>query len=161
MNTGTFFAYPTINPAVSQLQDRGETAFLAQWSHSEWTKFFHYCQTLRFSDGDVLITQASTERVFYLVAQGQFEILAPYTPGSQPRRINLMEAGSVIGGQSFLDGEPFTTEVRAVGEAEAMRFSHDAFEIFAAREPELARALLFDLGRLLSMRLRTLMVQMY
>lgn len=153
MNTATLFDYPTLAQSATQ----ATTAFLAGWSHTQWSKFFRYCQTLRFSDGDVLIAQASTDRAFYLIAQGQFEILAPYRTGRQPRRLSVLEAGAVTGEQTFLDGQPTIAEVRALGEAEAMRFSHDAFAILAARDQEMAHDILFDLGRLVSLRLRALM----
>ena len=152
MNRATFFDYPTIEQSAVP----ASSAFLAGWSHSEWTKFFRYCQTLRFSDGDLLIAQGTTERAFYLVAHGQFEMLASHTAGTRPQRISVIEAGAVVGEQTFLDNQPSPNAVRAVGEAEAMRFSHDAFEILAARDPEMARAILFDLGRLVSLRLRAL-----
>ncbi len=155
MNTATFFDYPTLaQPAAIEA-----TAFLASWSHSKWTKFFHYCQTLRFSDGDVLIAQGSTDRAFYLIAQGQFAVFAPHNPERQPRRLTVMEAGAVVGEQTFLDSQPAIGEVRAIGEAEALRFSHDAFAILAARDQEMAHDMLFDLGRLVSLRLRALMAE--
>lgn len=154
MNPATFFDYPTVEQSTIPTN----TAFLAGWSHNEWTKFFRYCQTLRFSDGDVLMAQGTTERAFYLVAYGQFELLATHTANSRPQRMNLIEAGAVIGEQTFLDSQPAPNTVRAMGEAEAMRFSYDAFEILAARDPDMARAILFDLGRLVSLRLRTLMM---
>ncbi|MEZ4707765.1 MAG: cyclic nucleotide-binding domain-containing protein [Caldilineaceae bacterium] len=157
MNTSVFFDYPTLETdnAASGL------AFLAEWSHAQWSKFFDRCQTLRYGHGDVLMAQNAAESAFFLVSFGQFEVLAPYTRGQRPRRINLIATGSVIGEQTFLDGQPNATEVRAVGEAEALRFSREAFDVLAAREPEMARAILFDLGRLLSLRLRAMTAQIY
>ena len=153
MNTATLFDYPTLSQPATQ----EATAFLSGWSHTKWTKFFRYCQTLRFSDGNVLIAQGSTERAFYLIAQGQFEVLSPNRVGKQPHRLAVMEAGAIAGEQTFLDNQPAHAEVRAIGEAEAVRFSHDAFAILANREQEMAHDILFDLGRLGSLRLRALM----
>ena len=47
------------------------------------------------------------------------------------------------------------TTLRAVSDGELRRLSLESFEVLAAREPELARAVLFDIARILSHRLRT------
>jgi CRP-like cAMP-binding protein len=44
--------------------------------------------------------------------------------------------------------------VTATTDAEVLRLSHEAFLSLAARRPELGRALLLDLGRILVTRLR-------
>ncbi|HET9024195.1 MAG TPA: hypothetical protein VFN64_06450, partial [Burkholderiaceae bacterium] len=56
----------------------------------------------------------------------------------------------------FVDGGPRSSTLRAVTDGELRRLSYESFEVLAAREPELARAILFDLGRIISQRLRTL-----
>lgn len=157
MNTGIFFDYPSSEQRAAS----PDYAFLPHWTHADWTNFFAHCQTLRFHADEVLIAQGSVERAIYLASSGQFEVLAPYQEGQSPYRISVVDMGSVIGEQSFLDEQPAASEVRAITESEAIRFSYDAFEIFAAREPEKAREILFDLGRLLSLRLRTMTAQLY
>jgi CRP-like cAMP-binding protein len=44
--------------------------------------------------------------------------------------------------------------VRALTDGELRSLTPEAFEVLAAREPDLARRVLLDLGRILSLRLR-------
>jgi CRP-like cAMP-binding protein len=67
----------------------------------------------------------------------------------------VVRAGSVIGEQAFVDGQPRSATVRSTTDSELLRLSRDAFETFAARDPALAMDLIFDLARILSLRLRT------
>ena len=62
----------------------------------------------------------------------------------------------VIGELCFVDGGPRSSTLRGVTDGELRRLSYESFEVLAAREPELARAVLFDIGRILSQRLRTM-----
>jgi len=81
-------------------------------------------------------------------------VLIPYRGNQSLRRLTTVDAGSVIGEQAFLDGRPRSATIRAVTDCELLRLSFEAFEVLAAREPDLARSILFDLGRILSIRLR-------
>lgn len=152
MNTGVFFNYPTEEPVSIAEQ----TVFLANRGQRDWRKLLGHTQTYRFSRGEVVIRQGETTRAFYIVAFGEFEVVMPEL-GRRHERLAVIEAGSVVGEQTFLDGKGHPTEVRTLSEGEVIRLSYDAFEILAAREPELARAILLDLGRIVSIRLRQMM----
>jgi CRP/FNR family transcriptional regulator, cyclic AMP receptor protein len=88
------------------------------------------------------------DRALYLVLSGRLEALVGGSPSIDP--------GSVFGELAFLDGLPRSATVRAVEDGEALRLSFDAFEVLAARHPELGRAILLDLGRIAALRLRRL-----
>ena len=47
------------------------------------------------------------------------------------------------------------TGVRALSDGELRSLTPEAFEVLAAREPDLARTMLLALGRILSLRLRS------
>ena len=70
-------------------------------------------------------------------------------PGGQPA-VQSIEGPSVVGELSFVDGGPRSTTLRAVSDGELRRLSLESFEVLAAREPELARAILLDVARILS-----------
>ncbi len=151
MNISSFFDYPSLDSQI----DPEELIFLPQWSHQNWTRLLAHTQTYLFSPGDTAIALGNDDRAVYMVAAGQFEVVAPQSRrGRAPRQIATLPVGSIAGEQTFLDSKPHTAQVRAVTDGELVRLSYDAFEIFAAREPELARDLLLDLGRILSLRLR-------
>ena len=169
MNTTTFFDYPedAASGAVGKLAtiSADDFAFLGNWGNRNWTKLFSHTQTYRFNAKETAIAQGDTDRAFFIVASGQFELLLPageITSGGlfsrkvEPNyeQLDIIGTGSIVGEQSFLDGKSHDVMVRALTDGELVRLSYDAFEIFSAREPELSRELLFELGRILSLRLR-------
>lgn len=148
MQFSSFFEYP--EQAASQLE---ELVFLPDWSDDDWDKLLAYTETRRFTASEVLISIGEPDRSLFLVAEGSLEVLIPGARGRM-RRIATIDAGSVVGEQAFLDANPRSATVVATTDGELLRLSIEAFEVFAAQEPELARAILFDLGRILSVRLR-------
>jgi CRP-like cAMP-binding protein len=60
----------------------------------------------------------------------------------------------LLGEIAFFDGGPRSATVRATTDGELLRLGIDDFERLSARHPELARALLLDLGRVLARRIR-------
>lgn len=150
MSFQSFFNYPS-HSAGSQAED---LLFLPFWDETQWGKLLGYTANLRFRLGDTLIKLGDTDSAIYIITEGQVEILVPYQGGQQVRRTQLRESGSVIGEQAFIDGKPRSATVRAISDGSMVRLNRNAFEVFAAREPELARDVLFDLARLLSIKLR-------
>ena len=63
-------------------------------------------------------------------------------------------AGSVLGEQSFFDGQPRSASVWAVNDCEVAGMTPDEFRALESANPALARELLFALGRILAIRLR-------
>ena len=63
-------------------------------------------------------------------------------------------AGSVLGEQSFFDGNPRSASVWAVDECEVAAMTPEQYADFEAARPRLARELLFALGKILAVRLR-------
>ena len=97
--------------------------------------------------------RGAPDRALYFVAAGSLEVGA-YPGGEAAAPVARFGTGSVIGEQSFFDGQPRSMNVWAVGDGELLRLTPEAFEAFAIEEPALARDLLMALGRVLSVRLR-------
>jgi len=152
MNLSALFAYPT-EPTPAPVT---EQPFLAHWRQRQWNKLFALTQTQRYSAGDWVIHQGDAERALYLVAFGRLEVVGTVT-GNPNQRIAAIEPGGIVGEQSFLDGRRQPVGVRAGTETEVVRLSDEAFEIFAAREPALARDLVLAIGCVVSLRLRDVM----
>jgi CRP-like cAMP-binding protein len=150
MSFSSLFAYPT----ESTPDPIADQPFLAHWTHGQWQKLFALTQTYRYSAGDWVIRQGATDRALYLVAFGRLEVMGNMGGQSQ-QRLALIEAGEIVGEQSFLDGRPQPLDVYAVTDTETVRLSFEAFDTFAAREPNLARDLALATGRIVSLRLRT------
>ncbi len=150
MDFSSFFDYPD-SPSQAETS---ELTFLANWSANDWSALLEYTQTQMFNDDEVVIQAGDVNRGLYLVSFGTLEVLIPQRGATRLVRFATIEAGSVLGEQSFLDGKPRSAQIRAIEESQLFYLSLDNFDIFAARRPELARALIFDLGRILSLRLR-------
>jgi CRP/FNR family transcriptional regulator, cyclic AMP receptor protein len=147
---GSFFDYPT-QPDSNQPQD---LVFLPHWDEARWNKLLTYTSRRSFRAGDIVINIGDTDRAFYIIVEGQLEVLLPTKGGKKMRRTQVRDAGSVVGEQAFIDGRPRSATIRAVTAGEMLSLSTADFEVFAAHEPELARDILFDLARLLSIKLR-------
>ncbi len=150
MSLRTFFEYPTEIAA----EQEDALLFLPQWTEEQWRKLSTYTGKLRLSPGDDLIRMGESDRSFYIVTAGQFEILIPRKGSRQLQRTQIREAGTVVGEQAFIDGKSRSATVRALTTAEVLRINPTAFEVLSAREPDLARDILLDLARLLSIKLR-------
>jgi CRP/FNR family transcriptional regulator, cyclic AMP receptor protein len=53
----------------------------------------------------------------------------------------------VLGEVAFLDGGPRSATLFAITDGELLRLRLESFEVLSARDPELGRAILFDLAR--------------
>jgi CRP/FNR family cyclic AMP-dependent transcriptional regulator len=150
MDFSPFFDYPETDDS----QPRDDFVFLPAWREQDWDKLLEYTQTRAYEAGDLVIRAGDVERTLYIVAFGTFEVLLPKGESRRPVRFATVETGSVVGEQGFLDGYPRSATIRAATAGQMFQLSLEAFEGFAAREPKLARDILFDLGRILSLRLR-------
>jgi CRP/FNR family transcriptional regulator, cyclic AMP receptor protein len=143
---GSFFVYPT------EAESRADSlTFLAGRAEQDWERIARHADRLRFRAGETLVREGERDRAVYVVLRGRLEaLLDPPAP---------IEEGSVFGELAFLDGLPRSSTVRAAADGEALRLSYDEFETLAARHPELGRAILLDLGRIVAARLRRLGAQ--
>ena len=147
----SFFDYPNEPPA----SPGNDGLLLADASDEEWATLLAHTRTRRFSPGDAIVTAGAADQSLYLVLEGQLEVLAaPTGRGRRGRRLASVAAGSVIGELSFFDGGGRSALVRAVTPAVLAEMSRSEFDALAVANPDLARRLLLDLGRILAQRLR-------
>jgi len=143
----SFFSYPTLAGDAAH-----ELVFLRDRSEDDWERLLAHTEAVRFAAGDVLIRAGDRERSLYVLASGRLELLLPGESGEI--RIGTIEPRTVVGEMSFLDGRPRSATLHALTDGELYELRFDAFETLAARYPELGRAILLDLGRILAGRLR-------
>lgn len=125
---------------------------LANCGPEDWEEILDHADPVAIRAGDVLIAAGAVDRALYFLTEGALEVVGRAS-GRHRRHIRI-NAGSVVGEQAFLDARPRSAEVRAVIDSEVLRLTPERFEQLAASNPRLAQAILFDLGRILSMRLR-------
>ena len=142
-----YFAYPCTEAA------RDDFVFLPDRSKEDWARLLDHSEMLRFRTGDLIIRAGEEDRALYIVVDGTLEILL-YNERGDEHRYGTIEPRSVTGEIAFLDGRPRTATIRALTDGDLMRISFESYEALAARYPELGRAILLDLGRILAARLR-------
>ena len=150
MDFSTFFDYPDVQ--VHEAAD--ELAFLADRSERDWEKLLQHTDSRPFSAGDTVIQTGDMDRALYIVTTGLLSMFLPQRDGGS-KEFKTIEAPTVLGELCFVSGGPRSTTVRAVTDGEMRRLSYESFEVLAAREPELGRAVLLDIARILAQRLRT------
>lgn len=144
MDFSRFFQYPD-GPPVARLPP---LVFLPQFTEDDWSKILSRALAYRYAPGAWVVRQGDTSRELYIIAEGSLEVVV----GEQP--VDTLKQGTVFGEQSFLDGLPRTASVRAVSPCLLYVFTLQAIEQLSGAHPHLVRAMLFDLGRIVSLRLR-------
>ncbi len=147
-----FFDYPGDEEPQA---DEG-TEFLAGCSEDDWAAIRSHSEARRYRAGEVVVSPGDTDRALYVVVDGVLDVAVPSGPRGRLQATRTMGAGSVIGEMGFLDGQPRSALIRAATDVQLLRLGIDAFDVLAGKRPALARAVLFDLGRILSERLRAL-----
>jgi len=146
-----FFAYPT------GAAETGESAsFLTGTDKSSWATLVEHCEVRRLRAGECVIAVGDDERSLLVVTDGELEATIPRGRRGRARAVARFGPGSVVGELSFLDGRPRSATVVALGDAVVLRLTYESFETLSARHPNLARSMLFDLGRIAAGRVRTL-----
>ena len=132
----------------------GDHLLLPEWGDAAWRKLLSAITPRPFKASEVVIQRGEIDRSLYFVADGALEVGVTYLDGVSINPLAKIGAGSVIGEQSFFDGQPRSANVWAVADGELLRLTQEKFHELAAAEPTLVRDLLFALGRILSLRLR-------
>jgi len=124
--------------------------FLPDRDEQEWEVLLSYTELRRFSTAELVIKRGDRERALYLLTAGTLQVRTD----ERSATFKTIEAPSVVGEVAFLDGGPRSVDLVAATAGELRRLSMDGFEALSARHPELGRAILFDLGRIIASRLR-------
>lgn len=150
MDSSQFFDYGQ-DPSDSAAHQ--EMAFLSGADEADWKRLIAHCARVTFRSGDMVLKQGDQTQALFIVAKGELEVVQDGGKRGL-KRVAGIPAGSVFGEQAFFDGASRSASVRAVTDGELLELAAADFEVLAAHEPRLARAILFDLGRILSLRLR-------
>lgn len=146
----SFFDYPD---QVESKQSE-DLVLLPGWSEDQWALLVKFAEMIAFQVGDEVIRVGEHDRSFFIIVEGALEILIPRGQSGNLKRTQTTETGAVIGEQAFIDSKPRSATVRALTDGRLLRLSVEAFDVLAAHHPNLARDILFDLARVLSIKLR-------
>jgi CRP-like cAMP-binding protein len=127
---------------------------LPEWSEASWSRLLDHTSARRFRASEVVIQRDAADRVLHFVVAGSLEVGITQVDGVSIAPLAKIGIGSVIGEQSFFDGQPRSANVWGVTDGETLQLELGDFARFSEAEPALARDLLFALARILSSRLR-------
>lgn len=145
----TLFDYPDSGEPGPE---NPELTFLGDLSKEEWARILKVVETRQFRAGESLIHSGDQDNSFYILTNGEVEVVIG--SGGTERVITTIAEGSVFGEIAFFDRELRTATIRARTRGSAVRVTRENFETLAAWEPNIARTMLLELGRILAMRLR-------
>jgi CRP-like cAMP-binding protein len=124
------------------------------WTAEDWRELLRFTGLRRVGAADALIRRGDPDRTLYFILRGDLEVVIHSGDGLSMGPLTRVGAGSVLGEQSFFDGNPRSATVWAVDKCEVAAMTPEQYAAFAAARPELARELLFALVRILAIRLR-------
>jgi len=147
-NWVSVFARKESNPHAS------DVLVLPDWGENEWKKLLAHTTPRPFRASEVVIQRGAAERTLFLVAAGLLEVGVTQVDGVSMTSLARISSGSILGEQSFFDGQPRSANVWAVADGTLLLLPYDRFTGFGEAEPALARDFLFAMARVLSIRLR-------
>jgi CRP-like cAMP-binding protein len=130
-----------------------EWIFLAQGNEDDWARLVAYTRETVFEDKEMIIKAGETDRSLYFLTEGRVDLLLA-SPHKADRLVRTISAPAVFGEMGFIEDRPRTMTIRGMGRGKLLRLDFEAFERLAADHPAIAQNLLFELARVLSLRLR-------
>lgn len=132
----------------------GEGLLPDTWTDAECRELLRFTTLRRVKAGEALIRRGEHDATLYFVLRGNLEVVVHSGDGVSMGPLTRIGAGSVLGEQSFFDGQPRSASVWATGDCEVAAMTPGQYKALETAHPALARELLFALGRTLAMRLR-------
>lgn len=126
--------------------------FLENLPSASWKKILAHAEVIHLKPGKIVIGAGEREDSFYILSAGTVEVVTGIA--NNETVLATISEGSVFGEIAFFDGEPRSATIRARTDGSAVRITRESFDRLSSWEPVLARAILFDLGKVLALRLR-------
>lgn len=133
----------------------GAGLYLPEWGPEDWRRLLAVTEPRYIAAGQPLIRRGTTGRALYVVVSGTLEVMAHAGDGMSMGRVARIDPGGVVGEQAFFDAAPRTAGAWAVEDCTVAALTPEAFAAYAAAEPRRACDLLFALGRVQAVRLRS------
>jgi CRP-like cAMP-binding protein len=131
-------------------EESAELLFLPDASAADWATIFSFAEVREVPAGLALVQAGETDRALYLLIEGTLGVRMP----REETAFKSIDAPSVVGELAFFDGSPRSATLDALTDVQVVRIDMDGFRRLSAAEPSLAEAMLMDLARILSLRLR-------
>jgi len=125
---------------------------LLQNFEPDWVAWFEErCIAVAFDPSDLMIEGGHSAAGLYLLLDGQISVLS-----SRGDRIAIIRAGSVVGEMALVDGGLRSADVVAETSVSALLMTKHQFQAIGGSRPEIALAVMTNLCRIMSSRVRHL-----
>lgn len=96
--------------------------------------------------GEFLFRQGDAGSDMFIVQQGSLELLKTREGASEPRRVQVVDVGDVVGDLSLFTSQPRNVGARALAACQLLRVDEAALRQLIAEEPEIAVRLMRQLS---------------
>lgn len=118
----------------------------------DWVEWFEeHCIPVSFDPGDYVIEGGHTAAGLYVLLNGQVSVLS-----NRGDRIANVSAGSIIGEMALVDGGLRSADVVAETGVSTLLMTKHQFQAIGRNRPEIALAVMTNLCRIMSSRVRHL-----
>src|SRR5689334_22373109 len=124
------------------------------FSHADLQQLAANMAEQQLEAGEVLFWQGEAGHECYVILSGELEVIAH--PGRSEVRLEVRQAGQIIGEMALIDPSPRSATVRALADSHVAILGEEAFTTLMHRNPEL----MFDMLRSNTARLRRTSQQM-
>ncbi|MBT3787022.1 MAG: cyclic nucleotide-binding domain-containing protein [Alphaproteobacteria bacterium] len=145
------FDYPKSSEMAQRMLD--EFTFLGEASSDDWDIIRAHVETKNFGAGEKLVRYGEIDTSFFILTEGTVEIVVEQSDG-EPHVLSNIPKGSVFGEIAFFDGQPRSATILSRVSGSAMKISRENFNKLSQTHPKIANLILFDLARILALRLR-------
>ena len=144
----------TLESLVKLPDDKPQGFGFNEFTTDELNSVFNIASVRQLDPSEILISNQGITSDLHFILEGQIKVEVSLL-GTLDKTI-LLGPGTVVGEQSFLDGEPRNATVTAETSCTIASLTRASFEIFADERPSTAFRLIRQLTRILSRRLRRL-----
>ena len=145
------FDYPKSSEMAQRMLD--EFTFLGEASSDDWDIIRAHVETKNFGAGEKLVRYGEIDTSFFILTEGTVESVVEQSDG-EPHVLSNIPKGSVFGEIAFFDGQPRSATILSRVSGSAMKISRENFNKLSQTHPKIANLILFDLARILALRLR-------
>ena len=146
--------YQALESLDSTPADRPQGFEFSEFSDGELASIFSIAHIQELAESEILISNQATTADLYFILKGQLKI--EITVPNAENKIFLLSPGTVVGEQSFLDGEPRSAHVTAESPCLVASLDTNSFADLTHAHPAIGLRIIRQLSRILSQRLRRL-----
>lgn len=99
---------------------------------------------IKLNVGDILVSEGEESNEMYYLSSGTLGVFKKDESGEE-RQIGTVYSGELVGEMSFIDNEPRSASVRAIGDCELKVIPKSKFEQYLRAQPKWQQALVATL----------------